>query len=325
MYGVLPPLLLAMELGIMSFIDDYTRFTWFFPLKYKSQVLESFKHFKSTMENILDCHIKILRSDCGGEYSKSEFQSFCSSNGILHQFSCPHTSQQNGIAERKHRHIVDMALTLISQSSLPLNFWPYAFSTAVFLINRLPSVSRQLVSPWECLFGSTPDYKSFRVFGCTCYPLLRPYSKHKLQPRSVPCVFLGYACNAKGFLCYDISAHRFYVSRHVKFDESTFPYTNSSSQTSHSSSSSPIHSNTSSIWLSHLLFFHPCTVPSVLGPPPSNSSLPLVSSSLVPSVSIDSHASSSSSLPIDTQPAPHIPISDPQTAPHIPSSTYSYI
>ena len=76
----------------VSFIDNFTRFTWFFPLKYKSQVLESFKHFKSTMENILDCKIKILRSDYGGEYSKYEFQSFCSSAEILHQFSCSHTS-----------------------------------------------------------------------------------------------------------------------------------------------------------------------------------------------------------------------------------------
>jgi hypothetical protein len=295
----------------VSFIDDFTRFTWFFPLKYKSQVLESFKHFKSTMENILDCKIKILRSDCGGEYSNSEFQSFCSSAGILHQFSCPHTSQQNGVTERKHRHIVDMALTLISQSSLPLNLWPYAFSTAVFLINRLPSVSRQLTSPWECLFGSTPDYKSFRVFGCTCYPLLRSYSKHKLQPKSVPCVFLGYASNAKGFLCYDISAHRFYVSRHVKFDENSFPYNNLPSQPSHSSSSSSVNSNTSYIWLSHLLFFHPCTVPSILGPPPSNSSIPLVSSSIVPSVPIDSYTHSSRSLPT-------APISDTQLAPHNP-------
>uniref|UniRef100_A0A2N9E312 Integrase catalytic domain-containing protein n=1 Tax=Fagus sylvatica TaxID=28930 RepID=A0A2N9E312_FAGSY len=299
----------------VSFIDDFTRFTWFFPLKYKSQVLDSFKHFKSTMENILDCKIKLLRSDCGGEYSKSEFQSFCSSAGILHQFSCPHTSQQNGVAERKHRHIVDMALTLISQSSLPLNLWPYAFSTAVFLINRLPSVSRQYTSPWECLFGSTPDYKSFRVFGCTCYPLLRSYSRHKLQPRSVPCVFLGYASNAKGFLCYDCSAHRFYVSRHVKFDETSFPYKNLPSPPSNSSSSSSVTSHTSSIWLSHLLFFHPCSVPSILGPPPSNSSIPLVSSSIVPSVSLDSYTHSSSSSIPDL---PTAPISDTQPAPLTP-------
>jgi transposase InsO family protein len=299
----------------VSFIDDFTRFTWFFPLKYKSQVLDSFKHFKSTMENILDCKIKLLRSDCGGEYSKSEFQSFCSSAGILHQFSCPHTSQQNGVAERKHRHIVDMALKLISQSSLPLNLWPYAFSTAVFLINRLPSVSWQFTSPWECLFGSTPDYKSFRVFGYTCYPLLRSYSRHKLQPRSVPCVFLGYASNAKGFLCYDCSAHHFYVSRHVKFDETSFPYKNLPSPPSNSSSSSSVTSHTSSIWLSHLLFFHPCSVPSILGPPPSNSSIPFVSSSIVPSVSLDSYTHSSSSSIPDL---PTAPISDTQPAPLTP-------
>uniref|UniRef100_A0A2N9EGE1 Integrase catalytic domain-containing protein n=1 Tax=Fagus sylvatica TaxID=28930 RepID=A0A2N9EGE1_FAGSY len=123
----------------ITFVDDFTRFTWFFPLHHKCQVLSSFMHFKSTMENLLSCKLKILRTDCGGEYSKHEFQSFCSSTGVLHQFTCPHISQQNGVAERKHRHIVDMGLTLMSQASLPLTFWPYAFSTSVFLINRLPS------------------------------------------------------------------------------------------------------------------------------------------------------------------------------------------
>uniref|UniRef100_A0A2N9E5R8 Integrase catalytic domain-containing protein n=1 Tax=Fagus sylvatica TaxID=28930 RepID=A0A2N9E5R8_FAGSY len=175
----------------VTFVDEFTRFTWFFPLQHKCQVLSSFMHFKSTMENLLSCKLKILRTDCGGEYSKHEFQSFCSSTGVLHQFTCPHTSQQNGVAERKHRHIVDKGLTLMSQASLPLTFWPYAFSTSVFLINRLPSPHRGFISPWERLFGSLPSYTSFRSFGCACYPLLRPYSKHKLLPRSVQCVFLG--------------------------------------------------------------------------------------------------------------------------------------
>jgi transposase InsO family protein len=163
----------------VSFIDDFTRFTWIYLLKYKSQVLSSFIHFRNLMENLLNTRIKIVRTDPGGEYSKNEFQSFCSSVGIFHQYSCPRTSQQNGVAERKHRHIVDMALTIINQASLPLNLWPYAFSTAVFLINRLPSLSRHSISPWTALFGSSPDYLSFRTFGCACYPLLRPYSHHK--------------------------------------------------------------------------------------------------------------------------------------------------
>ena len=202
------------------------------------------------MENLLDCKIKIFRTDCGGEYSKTEFQQLCSSFGILHQYSCPKTSQQNGVAERKHRHIVDMGLTLISQASLPLNFWPYAFSTAVFLINRLPSVHRAFISPWQALFGSYPDYASVRSFGCACYPLLRPYSSHKLLPRSTQCVFLGYPSNAKGFLCYAPSSKRFYVSRHVRFDESYFPFSSLPS-----SPSSPSHSSTSP-WLSSLFIFY---------------------------------------------------------------------
>ena len=150
----------------VTFVDDFTRFTWFFPLQCKSQVLSSFMHFKSTMENLLSCKLKILRTDCGGEYTKHDFQSFCSSTGVFHQFTCLHTSQQNGVAERKHRHIVDMGLTLMSQASLPLTFWPYAFSIAVFLINRLPSPHRGLISPWESLFGSSPPYSIFRSFGC---------------------------------------------------------------------------------------------------------------------------------------------------------------
>uniref|UniRef100_A0A2N9FD48 Integrase catalytic domain-containing protein n=1 Tax=Fagus sylvatica TaxID=28930 RepID=A0A2N9FD48_FAGSY len=146
----------------VTFVDDFTRFTWFFPLHHKCQVLSSFMHFKFTMENLLSCKLKILRTDCGGEYLKHEFQSFCSSIGVLHQFTCPHTSQQNGVAERKHRHIVDMGLTLMSQASLPLTFWPYAFSTSVFLINRLPSPQRGFISPWDRLFAppcsnTTPD------------------------------------------------------------------------------------------------------------------------------------------------------------------------
>ena len=106
----------------VSFIDAYIRFTWFFPHKHKSQVLSSFLHFKNTMENLLGTSIKNFHTDCGGEYSKNDFQSLCSSHGILHQFTCPHTSQQNGVSERKHRHIVDMALSLISNSFLPFTY-----------------------------------------------------------------------------------------------------------------------------------------------------------------------------------------------------------
>ena len=73
------------------FVDDFFRFTWFFPLKHKSQVIASFQHFKNTMENHLGTSIKTLRTDCGGEYTNNAFHNFCSNSGIIHQFTCPHT------------------------------------------------------------------------------------------------------------------------------------------------------------------------------------------------------------------------------------------
>ena len=144
--------------------------------------------FTSTVQNLLNHKINFLHTDCGGEYASNEFNSFCITNGITHEYTCPHTSQQNGLAERKHRHIVDIALTLISQFSLPLSFWPYAFNIAVFLINRLPSSIPNRNSPWELLFKTCSSYESLLTFGYLCYPLLRPYNSHKLQPRSVVCV-----------------------------------------------------------------------------------------------------------------------------------------
>ena len=185
-----------------------------------------------------------------------------------------------------------MALCLISHSSSPYSYWPYAFSTAVYLINRLPSIIRNYVSPWEILFGNSPDYKSFKVFGCACYPLLHPYNSHKFSLRSTQCVFLGYASKAKGYHCLDSNTNRLNTSRHVVFDENTFPFHDISPPPSSSSTFS-----THNPWLSNLLFFQAYSHSSILGPHPS---------SLLPNPSIlGPHPSTISTL----NPSPHPPIS----------------
>ncbi len=315
------------------FVDDFTRFTWFFPLRHKSQVLSSFQHFKNTMENFLGKSVKVLCTDCGSEYTHNEFRNFCSTNGILHQFTCPHTSQQNGVAERKHRHIVDIALTLISQSSLPFQYWSYAFSTAVFLINRLPSINRNSLSPRENIFGNSPNYSLFKSFGCACFPLLHPYSKHKFTLRSKECIFLGYASNSKGYLCLDPITSHFYVSRHVKFNEHHFPFSSISSSSQNTSPSS-----TSKPWLSTLLYFHACSnlfsLPSILGPVPDQpmgySLNPPISSNSYSPMGLTHLPPTGSSLPSILGPVPsqisspsHNPITptSPHPSPHISSSS----
>jgi transposase InsO family protein len=104
------------------FIDDISRFTWLYPIANKSNVFNSFVQFRLLVEKQFSSPIKCLQTDNGREYISSLLTRYLMENGILHRRTCPHTSQQNGIVERKHRHIVDMGLTLLAQSGLNKKF-----------------------------------------------------------------------------------------------------------------------------------------------------------------------------------------------------------
>lgn len=213
-------------------IDHFTRYTWFFPLKQKSEVKETVIVFKNLIENFLQAKIGTFYSDNGGEFIA--LRQYFQMNGISHLTSPPHTPEHNGIAERKHRHVVETGLTLLSKASIPKKYWQYAFAVAVYLINRLPTPLLELQSPFSKLFGKSPNYNKLRVFGCACYPWLRPYTRHKLEDRSARCVFFGYSPTQSAYLCYDIDNNRMYCSRHVQFDEFTFPFSDSDTQSTRS-------------------------------------------------------------------------------------------
>lgn len=166
------------------FVDECTRFTWIYPLINKSDVFLVFVQFLAFVSNQFNASVKILQSDGGGEYVSKNFKSFLASKGILHYISCPYTPQQNGLAERKHRHIVETSITLMSAASIPRQFWFHAFSHSTFLINKMPCESLSMVSPYAKLFGIDPDILSLRIFGTACYPYLRHYNSNKLEPRT---------------------------------------------------------------------------------------------------------------------------------------------
>ena len=115
------------------FVDHFTRYIWFYPLKQKSEVKDIFIRFKAIVEKHFDKPIKTLYSDNGGEYIA--LANFLSTNGISHLTTPPHTPEHNGFSERRHLHIVVTGLTLLSHATLPLNYWPYALATTVYLIN----------------------------------------------------------------------------------------------------------------------------------------------------------------------------------------------
>ena len=202
-------------------VDHYTRYTWLYPLTAKSQVKDIFISFKPLVENRFQTKIQTLFSDNGGEFLA--LRSFLATHGISHLTTPPHTPELNGLSERKHRHIVETGLSLLSAASLPLTFWPQAFATSVFLINRMPTPVLLNQSPFQKLFQTPPNYLKLRTFGCLCYPWLRPYAPNKLENRSLPCVFIGYSLTQSAYLCLEPVSGRVYVSRHVRFNETEFP------------------------------------------------------------------------------------------------------
>ena len=111
---------------------------------------------------------------------------------------------------------------MLSHSQLLTSYWYYAISTTVNIVNRLPTPNLQNLSPWELLFHSRPDLKHLRTFGCDCFPLLKPYNTHKLQPHTSSCIFLGYSAYTKGYICLDPITSRIYISRNVLFNETEF-------------------------------------------------------------------------------------------------------
>jgi transposase InsO family protein len=164
----------------VTFIDDYSHFTWIYFLRSKDEVFSVFKIFHAYIQTQFSAQIKILRSDNGGEYMSHLFQDFLQHHDIIFLRSCPSTPQQNGVVERKNRHLLDVVHTLLLESSTPSRFWCEALSTAVHLINRLPSPILNHDTLFIQLFGHPPTYSNLRTFGCVCYVHLLAHERTKL-------------------------------------------------------------------------------------------------------------------------------------------------
>ncbi|KAK4838721.1 hypothetical protein QYF36_015896 [Acer negundo] len=172
----------------ITFIDDYSRFGYVYLMRHKSDAFDMIKAFKSEVENQLEKHIKILRSDRGGEYLSGEFQQYLIDNGIVSQFSAPGTPQQNGVAERRNRTLLEMVRSMLSYSTLPISFWGYALQTAIYILNDVPSKSVPK-TPHELWTGRKPSLQHLRIFGCPAHVLKG--KTEKMESRSETCIFVG--------------------------------------------------------------------------------------------------------------------------------------
>ncbi|KAL3634153.1 hypothetical protein CASFOL_021207 [Castilleja foliolosa] len=187
----------------VTYIDDHSKFTWIYLLKLKSEVVNTFIHFHSYVKTQFNAKIKSMQSDGGTEYKP--LGEFFRKEGIVHRLSCPYTPQQNGCAERKHRHVVEMGV---------------------------PAKGLDYLSPFEKLMKQKPDYSAMKVFGCLAYPHVRPYNKHKLEFRAAAGVFVGYSGQYKGYKIL-LPSGKVMVTRHVIFDEGTFPFSENAKDSHH--------------------------------------------------------------------------------------------
>jgi len=220
-WGPLPTEFVRGNKYYLSIIDDFSKFIWLFPLNAKSQVAHTFINFQLQIERYFDCKIKSVQTDFGDKFQA--LKSYLLASSIVHRLSCPHTYEQNGLVERRHRHIVETGLTLMANASVPQQYWNDAFLIATYLINRLPSPIIHHKTPLELMFKQAPDYTLLRTFGCTCWPYFLPYNSYKMDYRSTLCVFLGYKPVHQGYQCLQQSTGRIFYLKTCHLRLNLFP------------------------------------------------------------------------------------------------------
>ncbi|GAB2276039.1 hypothetical protein Dimus_039165 [Dionaea muscipula] len=215
--------------------------TWLHLMKNRSELFSIFTAFHAEIQTQFPPPIRIFRSDNAREYFSSSFFSYLTSHGIMHESSCPDTPPQNGVAEHKNRHLLEVTRALMFHMKVPKVFWSEAVMTATYLINRMPSSVLQDALPHSVLFPDASLHLlhplPLRVFGCTCY--VRDIYSHltKLDPKALRCIFFRYSRTKKGYRYYSPDLQRFCVSVDVMFDESQPFFSTPSPESSHPSSS----------------------------------------------------------------------------------------
>jgi len=163
--------------------------------------------------------LRVLRTDCGGEFTSIEFGIYCTGHGVERHLTAPYSPQQNGVVERRNQTVVGMARSMLKAKRMPAAFWGEAVSTAVFILNRAPTKSLDGTTPFETWHGRKPDVSFLRTFGCVGHVKKTKPNLTKLEDRSTPMVFLGYERGTKAYRFYDPQGRRVVVSRDVIFDE----------------------------------------------------------------------------------------------------------
>nr|KAJ0188771.1 hypothetical protein LSAT_V11C900489000 [Lactuca sativa] len=184
LFGPIPVRSLGGNKYTLVFVDEFTRFTWVVFLKKKSHAAQEIISLIRKNETLTGLKVKQLRSDHGTEFRNSTLEEFCDHKGIGRNFSAPRTPQQNGVAERRNRTLIEAGRTLMIHAGLPMSFWAEAVNTTCFTQNRSLIHRIHKKTPYEMLKDRKPDVSFFHVFGCICYILNLRDPRSKFEPKA---------------------------------------------------------------------------------------------------------------------------------------------
>lgn len=214
----------------MIILDDVTSMRFVILLKNKFDAVSQLIQFIHMQEKQhyqkSGARVVRIRTDNGGEFVNSRFQSFCREHFIIHETTIPRQSFQNGRAERSIRIILDKMRAMHLHSSIPYSFWSYAALYAVCVTNVMVSKDNNQPSPYELWHDTTVDYLRFHPFGCGLVAHVPAPNRHKLEPNGVAGIFLGFPLQQHGYLFYNCEQHDIQVASVVKFYDNMFPVKN---------------------------------------------------------------------------------------------------
>ncbi|GJZ55905.1 putative ribonuclease H-like domain-containing protein [Tanacetum coccineum] len=199
--------------------DDFSRFSWVFFLRTKDETSGILKDFIRQIENQLNQKVKTIRCDNGTEFKNRDIIEFCGSKGIKREYSNARTPQQNGVAERKNRTLIEAARTMLADSFLPNTFWAEAVSTACYVLNRVLVTKPQNKTPYELITGKIPIISYIRPFGCHVTILNTIDHLGKFEEKSDEGFLVGYSLNSKAFRVYNLETKRVEENLHINFLE----------------------------------------------------------------------------------------------------------
>jgi hypothetical protein len=187
-------------------------------MRTKDEAFGFFRDLILMLKNELPYAMRVIHGDNGIEFKNARFDTFCSDQGLDHQYSSPYTPQQNGVVERKNQTLVEMARTMLDEHRTPRKFWAEAINTACYVSNRIFLRAFLHKTSYELWFERQPRVDHLRVFGCRCF-VLKDGKLDKFESRSSDGILFGYASHSRDYRVLIIDTNMVRETCEVTFDE----------------------------------------------------------------------------------------------------------